>query len=468
MTRPLTTAANGVPHPKKMNFEEWVKWREEKSWKGLLANIHPEGAVPGCVVASPSKVKPDYWYQWTRDSALVMKTVLDSYLKGRKEFRKLIDEYIDATRIMQHKETPLGGFATGGLGEVKFHVNNEPFTGEWSRPQNDGPALRVITLSRFANHLLDQGTDAEKEYVKTVLYDSKLNTQSVIKGDLEHVAKEWATPGYDLWEEVRGSHFYTLLAIYQGLYQGGLLASRLGDTVAAARYIDESSKVLAVLPSFWSPTKGIIRVTKDHGKGRESVENAHVGDDTYGKVSELDAAVLLATLHAGEGTEWLGSEKVLATLEELSKAMLAVYPLNKSRKVPCIGRYPEDEYDGTGLSLAHPWFLCTASAAEVLYRSASALEKSTEELVITDVGKRHFGRWTTESIVQPGSEEMSKIVQGQRELGDQFLEIVKEFGPSDGSLHEQFDRVTGVGRGARDLTWSYAASITALEARRGE
>lgn len=28
---------------------------------------------------------------------------------------------------MQHKETLVGGYDTGGLGEVKFHVDYEPF-----------------------------------------------------------------------------------------------------------------------------------------------------------------------------------------------------------------------------------------------------------------------------------------------------------------------------------------------------
>lgn len=32
---------------------------------------------------------------------------------------------------MQHKDTLIGGFATGGLGEVKFMDNNDPFMGEW-------------------------------------------------------------------------------------------------------------------------------------------------------------------------------------------------------------------------------------------------------------------------------------------------------------------------------------------------
>lgn len=31
------------------------------AWHRLLDNIHPEGTEPGCVVASPSRDKPNYW-----------------------------------------------------------------------------------------------------------------------------------------------------------------------------------------------------------------------------------------------------------------------------------------------------------------------------------------------------------------------------------------------------------------------
>lgn len=49
---------------------------------GMLANIGPsgakaQGAFSGIVIASPSTVDPDYLYTWTRDSALVFKTIID-------------------------------------------------------------------------------------------------------------------------------------------------------------------------------------------------------------------------------------------------------------------------------------------------------------------------------------------------------------------------------------------------------
>lgn len=129
-------------------------------------------------------------------------------------------------------------------------------------------------------------------------------------------------PFPSVWEEVNGSHFYTLLSIYTGLKLGASLAARLDDLSAASRYIAEATKINAVISTFWSEHKQIIRVSKDHQKGRASIENAHFGDNTYGKTSELDAAVLLATLHAGHGTEWEhGNEKVLATLEALMDVM---------------------------------------------------------------------------------------------------------------------------------------------------
>lgn len=65
-----------------------------------------------------------------------MRTVVARYVRERDPaLRATIDDYIAGVREMQHKETPSGSFHTGGLGEVKFEVDNEPFTGEWGRPQ---------------------------------------------------------------------------------------------------------------------------------------------------------------------------------------------------------------------------------------------------------------------------------------------------------------------------------------------
>ena len=64
--------------------------------------------------------------------------------------------------------------------------------------------------------------------------------------------------------------------------------------------------------------------------------------------------MILAILHAGKDTEWEYSDQVAATLDKLIDIFKPVYPLNKGRDVPALGRYPEDMYDGVGITGAHP------------------------------------------------------------------------------------------------------------------
>ncbi|SCV71672.1 BQ2448_3260 [Microbotryum intermedium] len=460
--------------PKNWELQRWIDWEEKVAWKRLLENVHPEGTAEGCVVASPSREAPDYWYEWTRDSALVMRNLVQAYTKkGITKHRKAIDEYIQATRIIQSKQTTIGGFYDGGLGDVKYHVDHEPFVGEWGRPQNDGPALRIITLAEFAQHQLDHGTEQEKEFVKTVLYDS-----SVIKGDLEHTSNRWPHTGFDLWEEVSGSHFYTLLAIHRALIVGADLANRLDDPKAASYYLQQADEISRVLQEFWSPEKGLIRVSLNQSKGRDSDENAHRGHAAYGKETELDSAILLAVLHSGQGTEWNEENgKVLSTLEKLVEVFKPIYPINsKTKSSSALGRYPEDRYDGLGLSVGHPWYLCTLAASEVLYKSSHQLSTSHKPLLITPTNRAHYARFiplppsdklSKEGLtIKAGASAIQEIARGQIKWGDEFVGIVQEYARRNGSMNEQFNRYTGEGRGARDLTWSYAAFITASQARR--
>jgi glucoamylase len=51
------------------------------------------------------------------------------------------------------------------------------------------------------------------------------------------------------------------------------------------------------------------------------------------------------------------------------------------------------------------------------------------------------------------------------EAGDDFIQRVQLHANPDGSLSEQIDRYSGYMSSARDLTWSYAAFLTATWAR---
>ncbi|GAA5832771.1 hypothetical protein JCM11251_005756 [Rhodosporidiobolus azoricus] len=544
-----------------LSLDDFLKQQTSVAWQRLLANVHPEGTEAGCVVASPSKALPDYWYEWTRDSAIVQRNVVNRYIKERRpEDLKTLEEYIEASRIMQHKNTVLGGFTDGGLGEVKYHVNHDPFTGDWGRPQADGPGSRIITLGTLAINLLEVGDEAQRDYVKRVLYPGTADVDGVertgvLKGDLEYVVGHWKMKGFDLWEEVSGHHFYTLLTLRSSLYLGARLASLLNDPTAATRYIATAEEITPFLTRFWDAGREIIRVTIDHGKEegavggwsgtadgpdqgsaaskkkdeqeQETVERelaAHE-NETHGKTSELDIAVVLAVLHAGRSTGWAklttgaglpveaapfeAAEKVLATLATFVEEMGKLYPLNKGRRQKkagvALGRYPEDVYDGVGVTIAHPWYLCTSGAAEFLYLLISDLASLTTDsshvLHITPLLHSSLTSLlppldpalpAVGSTLDPSSPVFSALLHALFSLADSFLSIVQEYVGVDGQLSEQFERdgkprgsevhdggvledskrdlkngeeVEAIGRGARDLTWSYAAFITATQER---
>lgn len=62
--------------------------------------------------------------------------------------------------------------------------------------------------------------------------------------------------GYDLWEEVSGSSFFTTASQHRALVQGATLASALGES--ATSYSAIAPQILCFLQSFWSSSSGYI------------------------------------------------------------------------------------------------------------------------------------------------------------------------------------------------------------------
>jgi glucoamylase len=91
------------------------------------------------VIASPSKVNPDYWYTWTRDAALTLKEVVDTFENGyNTTLQTEIENYIAAQAYLQGVSNPSGSLSTGsGLGEPKYNVDLSAFTGSWGKSEAD-------------------------------------------------------------------------------------------------------------------------------------------------------------------------------------------------------------------------------------------------------------------------------------------------------------------------------------------
>lgn len=171
------------------NLSAFIAQERPIALEGVLANIGGlnsswvEGASPGVVVASPSKVNPNYFFTWTRDSALTYMMLIDELIFGNRTLRKTIEDYTNSQAILQTVTNPSGSLwpAGDGLGEAKFYSNLTRFDGTWGRPQRDGPALRAIAFMNLAPVLI--GLNETEEY-KEIYWPLVLN-------DLKYVGQYW-------------------------------------------------------------------------------------------------------------------------------------------------------------------------------------------------------------------------------------------------------------------------------------
>ncbi|KAF5845237.1 hypothetical protein GGP41_001318 [Bipolaris sorokiniana] len=416
--------------PLQDTLDAWIKHEERIALDKLLANVAPggsnvqgKGVAEGTVIASPSQDGPDYWFQWVRDAAITMDTLVNIYADDPSSSRAsslsiILDAYTSLQGDIQRTSNPSGTFDDlSGLGEPKFQVDGKPFTGSWGRPQRDGPALRALTLMHY-------------------LRDAR------------------------------------------SLKEGSHLARTFGDFGAADWYQKQAGYIENLLGKFWNAQKG------------------HLVETLWSKRSGLDCGLLLGSLHALPKSRseddvvyppW--SDEILVSLLALTRDQRDRFPINSNPsdqdddddnideftfQGTGLGRYPEDVYDGYGNSNrgGNPWFLCTSSAAEILYRTASHIS-ATGNLTVTDVGLPFYESLLGSSSLDvdvgtfgPTDALFHSVIERLQSTGDEFLQVVKTHVDAEGSMSEQFDRVTGYMRGAQHLTWSYGAFLQAARARK--
>lgn len=433
-------------------LDEWLNKEKVEAVERMLANVSPADTARGVVVASPSKDNPNYFYHWVRDAGIVMTSVVDLYqtendaTKKRHYFHMLLD-YISFSRKNQTVWSP------SGMGEPKFEVDGNAFTGPWGRPQNDGPALRAIALSKLAMLWLAEGREA---LVRELLYENEIPAYRVVKADLEFLSHHWRETNFDLWEEIRGQHFYTQMVQRRALIDGAKLAAWLGDYGASGWYLKQAGEMEAAINKHWDGKQKILISTIERDAGIDY------------KWSGLDSSVVLGVLHGAtkDGFFLASDERLLSTIAHLEETFEKLYPINQNGQPGItIGRYPEDRYDGYKTDgQGNGWILLTAGFAEAYYQIARELE-SQGGLTITSVNRGFFKRLgeadlTGEVNAKANGPAFSRIVSKLRVKGDDFLRRLQSHAGA-GHFAEQLNRWTGYQQGAPHLTWSYGAFLTA-------
>jgi glucoamylase len=428
----------------------WVDRQYRHAAKAMLMSVSPLGLVKrrpgfgqtvvpkqGSIVASPVLAAydpdPDYFFHWYRDSAVVIDALRLLFEDGSVGPGALaqLEDFVRFSLSLQHLDGRALVAASDWRARVapdfaKFlradadlaSVHGETVAADtrinpdgtldissWPRPQHDGPALRALSLLRW-----EPSARADPQLSAALA--------ALLTADLAYTRKHWREPCFDLWEEEKGLHYYTLCVAGAALEAGASWLDEHGNALAAQAARSDAEGIRRLLDTYWLEDQGYYK-SRVLESGRRSAK-------------ELDIAVILAALHgSGSGiTHSVHDARTHATLARLEALFDADYLINRERphaRGPAMGRYAGDQYYSGGA-----YYFSTLAAAEFCFRAAV------------------------------GSSAAQDLVR----RGDAFLETVRRFTPPSGDLSEQFDKTTGVQTSARHLAWSYAAFISCIVARR--
>jgi|HubBroStandDraft_1064217.scaffolds.fasta_scaffold17732_2 glucoamylase len=431
-------------------LEPWIERQYRHSAVSMLRSVSPIslvktragfgqtiGARAGAIVASPVLAaydpEPDYFFHWYRDSAVVVDALRllaeDAGLKldtraffsdfvrfsvalGTLDGRALVQapgwrdqvapdflKYLrtDSDLSLAHGESIAA--------ETRVNPDGTLDVSSWPRPQFDGPALRALALLRWLRSPCFEGAPPAPVEV-------------LLRSDLSVVFKHWRDASFDIWEEEKGLHYYTLRVCAAALDSGADWLEMRGESAEAGKYRADAQSILQRLDGYW--------LAEDHYYRSRILESGQRS------VKDLDIAVILATIHAAgdAATHSVRDPRMHATLTRLERLFGELYPINRDRDpayAPAMGRYAGDVYFSGGA-----YFFSTFGAAEFYYCAATSAPDPHRLL----------------------------------ERGDAFLRTARNFTPESGDLAEQFDQRTGEPRSARHLAWSYAAFISCIAARR--
>lgn len=371
--------------------------------------------------------------------------LIDEFLNGDTSLEPLIQEYIVSAAHIQGIDNPSGTLSTGaGLGEPKFEVNETAFTGPWGRPQRDGPPLRATALIAYAKYLLSTGKNST---VTDLVWP-------IIQNDIAYTAQYWNQTGFGLWEEVEGSSFFTLSVSHRGLVEGSALAASIGQSCPNCD--SQAPQILCFLQSFWNGEYIVANINQENNRTGKDINTV------LGSIHTFDASA-----SCDDNTFQPCSSRALSNHKAVVDSFRSIYPINNGHAAGdavAVGRYAEDIFYG-----GNPWYLATFAAAEQLY-DALHQWSNIGSITVDDLSEPFFRDHVPE--ITPGTyssstQQYTAITTALKAYADGFLSIAQQYTPDSGALSEQYTRDNGTPTSAVDLTWSYAAFLTANARRAG-
>jgi glucoamylase len=195
-----------------------------------------------------------------------------------------------------------------------------------------------------------------------------------------------------------------------------------------------------------------------------NVNNGRTGKDANSILTSIH--VFDPTLGCNSASFQPCSDRALSNLKSFVDSF-RFYNINRgipTGQAIAVGRYAEDVY-----YQGNPWYLNTLAVAELLY-DALYVWRQQDSVTVSQISLSFFQDLLPNiatGTYAGNSATYTNIINAVSTYADDFLAKVEQYTPSDGSLAEQYSKNDGNPVGAKDLTWSYAAFLTATSRRAG-
>jgi GH15 family glucan-1,4-alpha-glucosidase len=289
-----------------------------------------------------------YSYLWARDGALVAHA-LDSC--GCHDIPRAFFGFMERVRP-DKRPAFMQKYGPDGSVGASWHSYIAP-NGEPEIPiQEDETALVVWALEHHLRVSADPQTEER-------FYTALIRPCADFLIEFRHPHNHLPLPSWDLWEERRGIHTFTVGTVIAGLRAASAVAERIGDSEGAKRYSHAAEQTLQAMNTYlWSAT--------DHRYARRLEVHA---DGTMSFDRTLDSS-----LHALHLFQVLppNDPRVVSTLKRVYER------LRVKAGIGGMARYEGDYYAQVSHDLknvpGNPWILCTLWQAQWQITTATTLD----------------------------------------------------------------------------------------------
>ena len=361
----------------------------------LRTQIDHEG---GIVAANDSDIiqfnKDTYSYVWPRDGALVANALdLAGYPVPAQNFFNFTSRLITKDGYLMHKYNPDGSLASSWHPWVQNGKKQLPI-------QEDETALAIWSLW---NHFVIY---RDIEFIKP-LYRPFVKRAARFLSSYRDEETGLPLPSYDLWEEKRGVHAFTIGAVFGGLTAAALFCSIFGEEDRAEHYRTVAAEIRDACTShLWQEDQGTFC------RGLEMKDSKITGIDN---TCDSSAWGLFAF-----GLYSADDPRIKKTMKRIKEKLWV------RTSVGGMARYDNDGYYRVSEEVpGNPWFICTL--------------------------------WYGDYLIETAENE------GQLEEAVEMLAWTAEHALPSGVLAEQVHPYTGVPLSVSPLTWSHSTFVSTCQ-----